>query len=803
MAGFSSSASLTGNFVAAMEPGGLILYENSTSVPLPYYALRYPLTPTNVTDVLHSPCNRTQLQLNETMLTLVQVSYTPACIAPESAVSFGSPVAFIRLEPNGVLKGYYPDHKPSYDLFHNSSKGLCGIPNVCGPYGICEDSKCVCASGNDSVTEYFVNGSQDFLLSMILCTPKVEVPTCEEGNTTDQYFLDLERVDYFANDFIAATLLTKNFDQCKVACATNCTCQAAFYRADANECYLHEKVMSMMRVEHKSYVATIKVGKESSSSSGTSETGLIVGISVGLIISVILFGVWYIRHKPHRRKHLRFFKEDEDDQFSSLPGQAQRFTFKELQRVTQEFSEKLGAGGFGSVYRGVFTDGTIVAVKQLENTTRFTQGMKEFRNEVFALSNINHQNLVHLRGFCADGVHRLLVYEYVPNGSLDVWLFRKGAERPGPPLDWKTRLAIAVYVARGLVFLHEQCRNRIVHLDIKPQNILLDQQFIPKLSDFGLSRLINEDDDMAVSRMRGTPGYMAPECLIISDANEKSDVYSFGMVLLEILSGRKNVDVSRLVVHGDAEGWYFPAMAVQKFSEGNAMEIIDKSLGKLGSEQVAEATRMIKIAFWCIQEDPSLRPTMGRALLMLEGYSRVAEPPLSNHYGMHLHFPNSFATSSGTQQQGTPKNNFSPRRSFENRDRHLHERESKVKIKDQQNRGEKGESQGLASKNTLSLSSLLASPRASAARMSPFPNAVPGSDVHQSPSRQSLSPNIPSPCNSHRASSVSSPRRNAVHFPSPLSHKSASPFQGDRSPPGYLSSTPSTYHSPTFSPRNV
>lgn len=778
VAGFSSHVSATGSFIAVMKEGGLIFYENSTSQALPYYALGYPAVPTTVNNVLNSPCNHTRLEVSKNNLTQVQTLVSPSCKPPTAssqlAVSFDGPIVFIRLEPNGVLKGYYPDHKPSYDVFQNSTKGPCGIPNACGPYGICENSQCTCPGNGSAATLYFDTVRiKEYLLNSTSCVPKVPLTCLPGGGNSEVHdFLDVERVDYFANDFMEATMLADSLDACKMACLGNCSCQAVFYRKNSKQCYLHESVLSMIRVSDVEYVGSIKLQKDMKPSRKKSEMGMIVGISLSTLVSVALLGVWYYCYKRKKRKH-RALNKDDDVLLASLPGQPKRLSYKELQAATWDFSQKLGVGGFGSVYKGMLSDGFPVAVKQLESTSRFTQGMKEFRNEVITLSSINHQNLVHLRGFCADGGHRLLVYEYVSNGSLDTWLFQKGANRPGPALDWKTRLSIAVQTARGLVFLHEQCRNRIVHLDIKPQNILLDENFVPKLSDFGLSRLINEDQDSAVSRMRGTPGYMAPECLVLTDATEKSDVYSFGMVLLEIVSGRKNVDVSRLTVHGDGEGWYFPTLASRKLKEGKVLDIVDKSLLPLGNEDMAEATRVLRIAFWCIQDNPSLRPTMGNALLMLEGYSKVTQPPLSFHFGMRFHLSNSISSAPHTPANGTPEHNISTPNNVEIGDHHA-EAQSEAKEKDS---GEQVESIDLNSSAqslyTSPLSSRHTSPRASPIPQLLSHNSFPHTAFRQgSPRHSPVSSHVPSPI-------ISSQKTSPLHF---SSSRQASPLRSSPSP---------------------
>nr|KYP47214.1 Putative receptor protein kinase ZmPK1 [Cajanus cajan] len=300
-------------------------------------------------------------------------------------------------------------------------------------------------------------------------------------------------------------------------------------------------------------------------------------------------------------------------------GAPVQFSYKELQQATKGFKEKLGAGGFGAVYRGTLVNKTVVAVKQLEG---IGQGEKQFRMEVATISSTHHLNLVRLIGFCSEGRHRLLVYEFMKNGSLDDFLFMT-EQHSGKLLNWEYRYNIALGTARGITYLHEECRDCIVHCDIKPENILLDENYIAKVSDFGLAKLINPKDHRhrTLTSVRGTRGYLAPEWLANLPITSKSDVYSYGMVLLEIVSGRRNFDVSE-----ETNRKKFSIWAYEEFERGNISGILDKRLAdhEVDMEQVKRA---IEASFWCIQEQPSQRPTMSRVLQMLEGVTEIAKPP--------------------------------------------------------------------------------------------------------------------------------------------------------------------------------
>jgi len=236
-------------------------------------------------------------------------------------------------------------------------------------------------------------------------------------------------------------------------------------------------------------------------------------------------------------------------------------------------------------------------------------GKEEFMAEVTTIGSIHHINLVRLIGYCSDKFHRLLVYEHMSNGSLDKWIFRKNQSGS---LSWATRYKIILDIAKGLAYLHEECRQKIAHLDIKPGNILLDDKFNAKISDFGLAKLIDRDQSHVMTKIRGTRGYLAPEWLS-STITEKADIYSFGVVVLEIVSGRKNLE------NNQPEGSPNLINILQeKMKVGKILDIVDnqdEDLQLHGSEM----TEVIKLAVWCLQRDCSKRPAMSQVVKVLEG----------------------------------------------------------------------------------------------------------------------------------------------------------------------------------------
>uniref|UniRef100_A0A2N9IXZ0 Receptor-like serine/threonine-protein kinase n=1 Tax=Fagus sylvatica TaxID=28930 RepID=A0A2N9IXZ0_FAGSY len=293
------------------------------------------------------------------------------------------------------------------------------------------------------------------------------------------------------------------------------------------------------------------------------------------------------------------------------------FSYKELHEVTKGFSQRLGHGGFGTVFQGELLDSTLVAVKRLE---RPGHGQKEFLAEVCTIGKIQHVNVVRLRGFCSEQSHRLLVYDYMSNGPLSYYLKQEGS----PSLSWDIRFRIAVGTARGIAYLHEECRDCIIHCDIKPENILLDSDFTAKVSDFGLAKLIGREFSRVSATTRGTRGYVAPEWISGLAITTKADVYSFGMTLLELIRGRRNVEAPTSSGVKE-EKLFFPPWAAQHIIEGNVVAVVDDRLGN--AYDIKEVERVACVAIWCIQDDESMRPTMGKVVKMLEGLVEVTAPP--------------------------------------------------------------------------------------------------------------------------------------------------------------------------------
>ncbi|KAK8951528.1 putative LRR receptor-like serine/threonine-protein kinase [Platanthera zijinensis] len=337
-------------------------------------------------------------------------------------------------------------------------------------------------------------------------------------------------------------------------------------------------------------------------------TGAIIGIAMAVCVVTLLFLIslcLYFRRKP------------QDDELRGLELHTVSFTLRQIKAATKNFNiiNKIGEGGFGPVYKGELSDGSLIAVKQLSSKSR--QGNKEFVNEIGMISAFNHPNLVKLLGCCIEGNQLLLVYEYMENNSLARALF--GTENYKRNFDWQTRRRVCVDIARGLAYLHEESRLRIVHRDIKATNILLDKDLNAKISDFGLAKL-NEDEDTHIStRIAGTIGYMAPEYAMRGHLTDKADVYSFGVVVLEIVSGRSNTSYKP-----KEESVYLLDWAYVLQEQGKLLELVDPDLGLDYSQD--EALEMLQLCLACTSPSPTLRPKMSAVLSKLEGTAQAQQP---------------------------------------------------------------------------------------------------------------------------------------------------------------------------------
>ncbi|RID74589.1 hypothetical protein BRARA_B01682 [Brassica rapa] len=296
----------------------------------------------------------------------------------------------------------------------------------------------------------------------------------------------------------------------------------------------------------------------------------------------------------------------------------EHYSYAQVKRITKSFSEVVGKGGFGIVYRGTLCDGRKVAVKVLNDTTG---NGEDFVNEVASMSKTSHVNIVTLLGFCAEGTKRAILYEFLENGSLDKFISSKRSSN----MDWMELYGIALGVARGLEYLHHGCRTRIVHFDIKPQNVLLDGNLCPKVSDFGLAKLCERKESiLSLLDTRGTIGYIAPEVFsrVYGRVSHKSDVYSYGMLVLEMIGARTKTSTEDTA--SSTSSMYFPEWIYKDLEKGHS----GTPTGNVISNEEEEiARKMALVGLWCVQYSPSDRPPMNRVVEMMEGSLEALEVP--------------------------------------------------------------------------------------------------------------------------------------------------------------------------------
>ncbi|KAM3696348.1 hypothetical protein ACJW31_06G032000 [Castanea mollissima] len=483
-------------------------------------------------------------------------------------------------------------------------KNSCDVYGFCGFNSFCtlnvDQSNCRCLPGHD-----FVDPNRRTLG----CERNFSEAGCRggNGNSAFYYISTMENMMWGDHPYFDK-IMSK--EDCSSSCLEDCNCDAALF--DGNSCQKQKLPLRYLRTAtNPNYTAFLKVGFipkkprppiASDTVVITNKTAMLqivletLGFTVLSFVALAIFGRFIFKIRVLR--YQRLLKKGN----LGLPEEVtlRLFTYTELKRATNSFKEKLGKGSFGAVYKGALNKGKKpVAVKRLEKLVE--EGEREFRAEMRAIGRTHHRNLVRLLGFCAEDTKRLLVYEYMSNGSLADLLLR-----------------IALDVARGILYLHEECEAPIIHCDIKPQNILMDDCRNAKISDFGLAKFLMPDQTRTYTGARGTRGYVAPEWHKNIPISVKADVYSYGIVLLEIVCCRKNIDVNASTAEEIVlSSWAFRCYAARELHK----LVIGEDVDKMSLE------KMVQVGLWCIQEEPALRPSMKSVVLMLEGITDVPVPP--------------------------------------------------------------------------------------------------------------------------------------------------------------------------------
>ncbi|XVF59036.1 hypothetical protein PTKIN_Ptkin07bG0241800 [Pterospermum kingtungense] len=609
---------LSGNFFLIMQSdGNLVAYVENSGFPDADPRGAYWSSET-------FPSDFNVLNLNNRGLLSLYDDSSNVHILASSSYSGNEKTTIYRatLDPDGIFR-MYSHH---FESGSNSSemtewqnledlceiKGHCGLNSYCSRSG--NDAECYCYPGFA-----FINENNKSLG----CSQNFTVDDCIHGKYQVIHYniTTLENMDWSDNPYY---VLQMNKEDCKMSCQKDCHCGAVLYSTSSGSCKKYKLPLryGRKRSENTSTLAFIKLISASSvnhvPSVPSSPTDIIeenphllsyLAISLGsitclcLVLAISSF-LTYKRRIHNYRKHSENTSRGLAEQFT-----LRSFSYMELQEATDGFKEELGRGSFGAVYKGILpVDSKIVAVKRLEN---IDEGEREFQTEMTAIGRTSHRNLVRLLGYCVEGSKKLLVYEYLNNALADFLFGNK--VRP----NWKERLRIAMDVAKGILYLHEECVVCIIHCNIKPQNILLDDSLTAKISDFGLAKLLMPNQS-SITGIRGTGGHSAPEWQRNTPISVKVDVYSFGMVLLEIICCRSSIEVKV----NTADEILLSSWAYSCFQSGQLNRLV-----KDEEVNLKMLERMVKVGLWCIQDDPTLRPSMKNVILMLEGTMDVPIPP--------------------------------------------------------------------------------------------------------------------------------------------------------------------------------
>ncbi|KAL1173737.1 hypothetical protein V6Z11_A05G432200 [Gossypium hirsutum] len=529
-------------------------------------------------------------------------------------------IYLMKIDSDGIFRlySYRLDRNGNRSVIWSSTSDKCAPKGLCGLNSYCVDvdreANCICLPGFAPVIEgNFTAG----------CERNFSSDSCKSDDGTIQYTIQAaENTVWEDNGYSEVTSTTR--EECDTACYEDCNCEAAMF--NDGKCTKQRLPLRYGRRDlSNSNIALIKVGIYSSineprkhadepkDGNGKVHTDiLIIGLSlIGFAIMVLVIsGALILCSRVFRYKR---FSTDSNIRLCEIVAPIS-FSFAEIVAMTDNFQEEIGKGSFGTVFKGtVMLNGLtkVVAVKRLDNISN--QGEREFQNEMRIIGRTHHRNLVRLLGYCHDGANRLLIYEYMINGSLSDVLFTP-ERRP----CWIDRVEIARDVARGLLYLHEECETQIIHCDIKSQNILMDENGEAKISDFGLAKLLKPDQTKTFTGIRGTRGYVAPEWHRKLPVTVKADVYSFGIVLLEIICCRRSVNWSLKDEEAVLEEWVY-----DRYQAGE----VGKIVGEDEEVDIKQLERMVIVGLWCILDEPTLRPSMKKVLLMLEGTVEIPIPP--------------------------------------------------------------------------------------------------------------------------------------------------------------------------------
>ncbi|KAJ8549674.1 hypothetical protein K7X08_033381 [Anisodus acutangulus] len=541
-----------------------------------------------------------------------------------------SVISRIVLHFGGSMRVFFwsKNHQQWYIVFSGPADN-CDVVNVCGAFGICDinvSPLCECLEGYEPKfkLDWDINDYSGG------CVRKTSLQ-CGSSNTG---FVRLQNVMLPAS---SESIQVGNNQICEYICLSNCTCNA-YANSNSGECLLwNGNLIDLKRLPNNSRQAEFNIKLFVLSNKGNKKS-LLVALAASITSAIFIcatcsYFLW--RRKLKKKGILRKIKFREmllSESATNLSkpgtsigkGQEKRsdielkfFELHDLKAATDNFSpdNKLGEGGFGHVFKGQFPDGQQIAVKRLSTQSR--QGLSEFKTEALLIAKLQHRNLVRFLGCCVEDEEKMLIYEYMPNKSLDYFIFDESRKSF---LDWKKRHEIIIGIVRGILYLHQDSRLRVIHRDLKASNILLDEDMNPKISDFGTARIFSGNQNEAKTlRVVGTYAYMSPEYALAGLFSIKSDVFSFGVILLEVISGKRN----KASYNNDSPPNLI-RQAWELWNDGKAFELVDPTI--VDSCHSEEALRCIQVGLLCLQVNAADRPTMSSILFMLSNEATVPSP---------------------------------------------------------------------------------------------------------------------------------------------------------------------------------